>query len=64
MEIQKIIMPIIKVSGKPIVKIFSCGAALVITPKAIFISTYELSASKANNMAALITQVKRPAIIA
>ena len=53
-------MPNTRVSGKPIEKMFSCGAARVITPNAILTTSSAVIAGNTSNSAAPSTQPRRP----
>src|SRR5690606_1360990 len=59
---QKMIMPITRVSGKPMAKMFSCGAARAMTPNAMLITSSAVTAGSAISTAAPSTQVSLPAI--
>ncbi len=59
---QKMIMPITSVRGKPMAKMFSCGAARAITPKAMLITSSAATAGRAISTAEPSTQVSLPAI--
>ncbi|MNC74958.1 hypothetical protein D3C75_1264080 [compost metagenome] len=54
-------MPITRVSGKPMEKMFSCGAARVITPKAMFTTSSAAITGRINSRPAPNTQPMRPA---
>ena len=60
MPTQKIPMPSTRVNGKPIEKMFSCGAARVITPNAMLTTSSAVMAGNTSSSDAPNTQLRRP----
>lgn len=60
MPTQKIPMPSTRVNGKPMEKMFNCGAARVITPKAMLTTSNAVIAGNTSSNEAPSTQLRRP----